>query len=337
MKKYLILGAIILQTTFLFGQGKIVYNENGITLGYSNPEKYNSIELNGNIYDQYEVKFTFSNNSGRYIHNPDICRIGFKGAINHPSSSSEINFVESGNFNGYFEYADGTPLPENLDSSKEEEKYGRVVTRFIIKKGITNECVKYILVKQGEEIGEPDFNVGFNSSYPVYVNGSDQLIETWINREANGVSLNNVSSWPVPLRGLHEGQTLCGNTSPIGNKGDVANKKITVEELRRSLSGNIDEKKKVFKDFFIQNGFQFQTEGNQTLKICVDDTPENSINGYCLVFLGFKISFTNSGETVFYTNINEMPETGEKAYDLISSDNDGGIGGCEYGSALYLE
>jgi hypothetical protein len=73
MGKYLFLAAMLLLAVSLLAQtSRDVYNENGVLLGYS-AEKYNSIALSGGVWDQYEVKFTFSNKSGHYIHNPQSC------------------------------------------------------------------------------------------------------------------------------------------------------------------------------------------------------------------------------------------------------------------------
>lgn len=195
---------------------EIVFKHNNydISLSYSVLNK-TKVTVNNKLYDQYEIQYKFTNNSGNYIHNPQICRINFPYSIKHPTSNSEMDFAENGEFWSYIEYTDGTQLPENLNSQREDNKYGDILTRRIIKKGVTSECTKYILVNKCEKLGKPSYTVEFNNHYPIIVQGTDQLIETWINRQAKGMSLNNVTSWPMTSRSLHEGYTHCNDAKPL--------------------------------------------------------------------------------------------------------------------------
>ena len=52
MRKYLLLTTLLMTMVFAFGQ--TLYNEENVYLGYSK-YKYNTVELNGETYDQYEV------------------------------------------------------------------------------------------------------------------------------------------------------------------------------------------------------------------------------------------------------------------------------------------
>jgi hypothetical protein len=216
MKKYFLLATILLQTTFLLGQTHPLYNKHGVYLDYAQT-KYNSVELNGETYDQYEVVILFRNdNLTSYVHEPLVCRVTFSSDVKHPSSSSEFDFFQNGEAHGYVEYTDGTPLPENLNNPKEEEKYGRIVSRMVIEPKQINKCTKYILLKSGSEFPEPNWSLQFDNQIPVIVNGSRSLVATWVDRQAKGISLNNVSSWPMIIRKPFDG-TNCGNARPIGN------------------------------------------------------------------------------------------------------------------------
>jgi TonB family protein len=232
MKNPFLLTILVFQLTFGFGQSETLYSEQGVTLSYS-ATKFNTIELQNDFYDQYEVKIRFSNSTGRYIHQPRICRIGFSKDINHPSSNSDFDFVQSGEAYGYFEYTDGTQLPVDLDSPIEDEKYGRVVSRMIIAPNNSDECTKFVLVKSGNELERPTFSVEFNNSYPVIVSGTNSLINTWVERQAKGVSLKNIKYWPLtsPQHDIN-----CGNARPIGNKGDLKNS----NNLPSSFKGDIN-------------------------------------------------------------------------------------------------
>ena len=320
MKKYLLLASILPQATLLIAQiEKTSYEDKVVQLNYTY-EKYNSIELNGKIYDQYEVDFTFNNISRKYIHNPSICRIGFTTGIQHPSSSSEIDFSERGEIRGYIEYNDGTALPEDLNSPIEEDKYGRVTTRYIIEKGTTNRCTKYVLVEQGKDIGKPSYSVEFNNSFPIIVSGSDELIETWINRQGNGTSLKNVSSWPMVIRSLHEGRTECGNAQPIGNKGEEALHKILPADVKAALRKSLNEKISVLKKYFEQAGYKIQSEGDGTLSYPNNDTK----SAYIVDFSIFKLHFDNEDGGVGILTVGESGDT--KLGALLESFEIGGVG-----------
>jgi hypothetical protein len=220
MRKYLLLTTLLMTMVFVFGQ--TLYNEENVYLGYSK-YKYNTVELNGETYDQYEVTIIFKNNNPtKYIHEPRICKVSFSPEVKHPSSSSEFDFVQNGEAYGYVEYTDGTSLPENLNSPREDDKYGRVTSRMVIEPNQEDKCTKYILVKTGAEFPEPKWSLEFDNQIPVVVNGSTSLVAIWVNRQAKGISLNNVRSWPIIIRKPFDG-TNCGDPRPIGNKGDFIN------------------------------------------------------------------------------------------------------------------
>ncbi|HRI35446.1 MAG TPA: energy transducer TonB [Saprospiraceae bacterium] len=220
MKKLIFILTLLIQVSLSFGQ--TLYNQNSIYLGYSK-EKFNTVEFEGETYDQYEVTIIFRNdNPTKYLHEPRVCQVRFLPDIKHPSSNSEIDFAQNGEAYGYVEYTDGTPLPENLNSPKEEDKYGRVISRMIIEPKQENKCRKYILIKSGSEFPEPNYSLDFDNQIPVFVNGSTSLVATWVNRQAKGISLDNVNSWPMIIRKPFDG-TNCGGAKPIGNKGDLPN------------------------------------------------------------------------------------------------------------------
>lgn len=283
MKKIFLLTTLLLQLTFVFGQ--TLSSTQGIYLGYFK-EKYNTVELNGEIYDQYEVTIIFRNsNQTKYLHEPRFCRVSFLPDAKHPTSSSEFDFAQNGEAYGYVEYTDGTPLPENLNSPKEEDKYGRVVSRMILEPNQEDKCIKYILVKSGNEFPEPNWSLEFDNQIPIFVNGSTSLVATWVDRQAKGISLSNVSSWPMIIRKPFDG-TNCGNAKPIGNKGEVISQKISVQDIENSLSKSQEEKIKEFKEFFIQNEYKFLNEGKRP----------DEYTGYIIEFSDFLIQLYYESE-----------------------------------------
>lgn len=128
----------------------------------------------------------------------------------------------------------------------------------------------------------------------------------------------------------------CSGKQSLNSENDKWNKQITLDDLKNALSKNSKEKAEIFKHFFIQKGFQFNAESDETLKICIDESYEDSYSGNCLSFMGFKILF-HENRTAIYTNINDSPEIGEKASEVISTLLDGGVGGCDFGSIMFLK
>lgn len=260
---------LLLFSTFNFGQvinsvllTKTIYSRGNITIYFTITYK-GIIDCNDNPkggLKRYQVKFYGKNESknvGKFI----ASRIGFEDNVDEFKSECSSTYLLFGSSPGFEEF--GTLVPnENAV-------------------GIRN----VYMTQNSNKIPVVSYNL-----YPSGISGQSESMEVG-NSMLNLTSINKCSTGSTDVQ---SGATSSNSNQAIKNKPiQSVSKKISAKDLENAIDISFLDKIKIFKDFFIQNGYVPTHEG------------DGDYTGYGLVYRDFAIQFyyeSDDEENPYNTN-----------------------------------